>query len=78
MPLIVAGAMAASGGVALAAGGLPDLARLHAAGLLLYGLRLGIFLLWRQLTIPRFREFVEKIESRAAANRLKRIPFVVG
>jgi len=73
-----AGAMAISGGVALAAGGLSQLAVVHAGLVALYGLRLGVFLLWRQLSIQRFREFVEKIEARAPGNRAKRLPFIIG
>jgi hypothetical protein len=37
-------------------------AALHAACLCAYGLRLGLFLLYRETSIPRFREFREKIE----------------
>jgi hypothetical protein len=54
-------------------------ARAHAAALLVYGVRLNAFLLWRELTIPRFREFRETVEARAVANggRMKRVPFVL-
>lgn len=31
-----------------------------------------------QITIQRFRQFVERIESRAPANRFKRFPFILG
>jgi len=39
-----------------------QVAALHAACLCAYGLRLGLFLLYRETSIPRFREFREKIE----------------
>ena len=38
------------------------MAALHAACLCAYGLRLGLFLLYRELCIKRFREFRDKIE----------------
>ncbi|KAK3282746.1 hypothetical protein CYMTET_9526 [Cymbomonas tetramitiformis] len=52
----------------------------HATLLLCYGVRLCLFLLYRELTIPYFREFKEKIEERAKArgSRLSRTPFVLG
>jgi steroid 5-alpha reductase family enzyme len=50
---------------------------LHGAALLFYGLRLDVFLLYRELCIPKFRKFREKIEEKAAPNRLARTPFVV-
>lgn len=37
---------------------------LHASALIFYGIRLNLFLLYRELFIPRFREFREKIEKR--------------
>lgn len=39
-------------------------ALLHASALIFYGIRLNLFLLYRELFIPRFREFREKIEKR--------------
>ena len=50
----------------------------HAAVVSLYGLRLNCFLLYRELSIAKFREFREKIEARAVerGGRLKRAPFI--
>jgi len=72
------GAMALMGGLVLPAASTP-LAAAHAAALLVYGVRLNIFLLWRELNIERFRKFREKIEERAVSrgSRLKRAPFVL-
>ena len=70
-------AMLASGAIVLAS--VPSgVAMAHAACIALYGLRLSLFLLCRELTIPRFREFREKIESRAVerGSRLARTPFI--
>jgi len=39
-------------------------ALLHASALIFYGIRLNLFLLYRELFIPRFREFRERIEKR--------------
>jgi hypothetical protein len=41
---------------------LRKIAMLHAGCLCLYGLRLGLFLLYRETAIPRFRAFRETIE----------------
>lgn len=51
----------------------------HALALAFYGLRLNLFLLYRELQIPYFTEVRERIEARAAARggRLKRTPFIV-
>jgi len=51
----------------------------HALALVFYGIRLNLFLLYRELCIPLFREFREKIEERARnkGNRLARTPFLV-
>lgn len=51
----------------------------HAAAVCFYGIRLNAFLLWRELNVPRFREFREKIEQRSveSGGRLKRTPFVL-
>jgi hypothetical protein len=40
------------------------LAVAHAAVVLAYGARLNVFLLYRELAIPRFRKFRETIEVR--------------
>lgn len=55
-------------------------AKAHAILLLCYGVRLCLFLLFRELTVPRFREFKEVIEEKAKArgSRLSRTPFVLG
>ena len=59
-------AMLATGAmVLLSSSGAHLLARAHAACIALYGLRLNLFLLFRECTIPRFRAFREKIEARA-------------
>ena len=55
--------MAASGALVLRASGLRALARIHAACLCAYGVRLNAFLLWRELTVPRFAEFRETVEA---------------
>jgi len=55
------------------------LATMHALVVLAYGIRLNLFLLYRELTIPRFRAFREKIEERAISrgSRLSRMPFLL-
>ena len=55
------------------------LAAAHALCVLCYGVRLNVFLLWRELSVERFRKFRETIEDRAKASggRLKRTPFVL-
>lgn len=72
------GATAMMGALVLRAAPTP-LAKVHAAALLVYGLRLNTFLLWRELSVEKFREFREKVEARAVAagSRLKRTPFVL-
>ena len=49
----------------------------HTLALMFYGIRLSLFLLYREISIPRFREFTENIESRAPPNKLKRLPFML-
>ena len=67
-------------GFAMAAAGVmhlsnpSPLAVAHAAGLLAYGSRLNLFLLYRELAIPRFREFREKIEVRPGVLGQRSIP----
>lgn len=53
--------------------------RAHAMCLILYGCRLCTFLLYRELSIPRFREFRDKIERAASerGGRMKRLPFIL-
>eukprot|EP00445_Apocalathium_hangoei_P070488 CAMPEP_0204128324 /NCGR_PEP_ID=MMETSP0361-20130328/12116_1 /ASSEMBLY_ACC=CAM_ASM_000343 /TAXON_ID=268821 /ORGANISM="Scrippsiella Hangoei, Strain SHTV-5" /LENGTH=413 /DNA_ID=CAMNT_0051080535 /DNA_START=38 /DNA_END=1277 /DNA_ORIENTATION=+ len=73
------GAVAASGFLMLkvAASSTPIFAQ--AFCLVLYGLRLSAYLLYRELCIPKFRDFRERIEERARQRgaRLKRLPFVL-
>ena len=56
-----------------------SLSACHAAILLFYGLRLDIFLLYREVFIVRFRVMRERIEDRAKkqGNRLNRTPFLL-
>ena len=72
--MLTTGAMALSAAPAGA-----NLVRAHASCVALYGLRLNLFLLYRELCIPRFREFRENIEARATArgSRLARTPFIL-
>lgn len=51
----------------------------HAASLFFYGTRLNLFLLYRELCLPRFRAMRERIEVRAKkqGSRLKRTPFIL-
>lgn len=55
------------------------LAAVHLFCLILYGVRLNVFLLWRELFIPRFREMRNRIEERTKqqGGRLSRLPFIV-
>ena len=71
-------AMAAAGLMHVGASSSP-LATAHALCLVAYGVRLNVFLLFRELFITRFREFREKVEARAVAkgSRLVRAPFVI-
>jgi steroid 5-alpha reductase family enzyme len=57
-----------------------SLAGIHSLALFVYGIRLCMFLLYRELTIARFRVFREKIEYQAQkrGNRIARTPFVAG
>ena len=55
------------------------LAAAHAAAIMFYGIRLNLFLLWRELSVERFRTFREKVEEKAVAagSRVARTPFVL-
>ena len=70
------GAMLAAGALALprAASGV---ARAHALALIFYGMRLDLYLLWRELALP---EAIHQMKRRDATlpERLKRLPVVVG
>lgn len=46
----------------------------HAAALVFYGVRLCLYLAYRNFTIPQFRDRVDP----ATSNRLTRLPFVLG
>ena len=50
----------------------------HCIALLFYGTRLNLFLLYRELCLPRFRAMRERIEDRAKkqGSRFKRTPFI--
>lgn len=75
-------AMAASGALllrdALSVG--TPVASLHAACLVLYGARLSLFLLYREVNVQSMRKFRDKIEERAKkrGSRLSRLPFIAG
>jgi len=65
----------------LAAASVPinSIAFAHALALAFYGIRLDIFLLYREIFIPRFRKLRERIEEKAPpGSRLKRLPFILG
>lgn len=51
----------------------------HAFSTFFYGSRLNLFLLYRELCLPRFRAMRERIEERAKkqGSRLKRAPFLI-
>ena len=73
-------ATALFGALMLHAGqGLGSLALWHASAICFYGIRLSVFLLWREMNVARFRDFREKIEARAVqrGGRLMRAPFVL-
>jgi steroid 5-alpha reductase family enzyme len=58
-----------------------SIAHWHALALLFYGVRLNLFLLYRELCIPRFGKMRDRIEARRQGKGLpvvSRIPFVVG
>ena len=54
------------------------IARAHALVHVCYGVRLCAFLLWRELSVAKFRKLREKIERSAPqGSRLKRAPFII-
>lgn len=71
------------GGAMLAAGALtlrcsvPALAQAHALALVFYGLRLNLFLLYRELALPEEIHQMKKREA-SSADRLKRAPVILG
>jgi steroid 5-alpha reductase family enzyme len=51
----------------------------HALALVFYGVRLNLFLLYREWTVPRFTKVRERIESKQGnKHRITRTPFVLG
>mmetsp|Transcript_7556 Transcript_7556/g.10028 ORF Transcript_7556/g.10028 Transcript_7556/m.10028 type:complete len:375 (+) Transcript_7556:126-1250(+) len=58
---------------------LDSIAVVHAAAVLFYGVRLNLFLAYREIFLPRFRHMRERIEDRAKSrgSRLSRTPFIV-
>jgi len=72
-------AMLATGSMVISSVPSASLARAHAMCVALYGLRLNLFLLYREIAIERFREFREKIEARAVerGSRIARTPFIL-
>eukprot|EP00240_Pyramimonas_obovata_P004314 CAMPEP_0118923888 /NCGR_PEP_ID=MMETSP1169-20130426/2252_1 /TAXON_ID=36882 /ORGANISM="Pyramimonas obovata, Strain CCMP722" /LENGTH=375 /DNA_ID=CAMNT_0006864943 /DNA_START=50 /DNA_END=1177 /DNA_ORIENTATION=- len=48
----------------------------HSLALIIYGLRLNVYLFWRQTVIPRFKERYQEAKT-SAGNRLGRTPFIV-
>ena len=71
--------IAASALLVLQEGPASVVARRHAWVHVAYGARLCAFLLWRELSVPRFRRLREKIERSApSGSRLQRAPFVFG
>ena len=73
------GAIATTAWMVLRGVPITSIAGLHSLALLVYGVRLNLFLLYREVNIPRFRDFREKIEDRAKkkGSRFARTPFVV-
>lgn len=72
------GAMAWAGALSIARGAAAasPLALAHAILYVAYGVRLSLFLLYRETQIPLFAELRERIEARAPeGSRLKRLPF---
>lgn len=74
------GAISATAWMVLQRVPMTSIAGVHALALFAYGIRLNLFLLYRELKIPVFREFRERIEDRARnkGSRIARTPFVVG
>lgn len=87
-------AMAASGAVVMRSATLTGLSFWHSMAHLVYGVRLCLFLLWRELYVPKFRTLRDKIEARApgitmeveqkpliwrlVARIAARVPFILG
>lgn len=73
-----AGAVVAGAGVVASSMAPVGLAQLHAYLLIAWGVRLGGFLLWRQLNVEYVKAMQQRIEDRAPSQRFKRTPFVLG
>ena len=56
---------------------LNSLNKAHSLLHLVYGIRLIAYLLFRELTIPRFREMRERIERNSPKTRIARTPFIL-
>lgn len=54
-----------------------SLGRMHALLHIVYGVRLSLFLLFRESTVPKFKKMKEKIEEKSPPNRLQRAPFII-
>lgn len=72
--LILPSTMSTAASVAMS-----NLSTWHAGALIFYGVRLCLFLLYRELCTQRMKDSVKRIEAKATArgSRLKRTPFVV-
>ena len=68
-------ATAATGALLVRAQPASPLGAVHAALVAAYGVRLGVFLLYREVCIPRFRAFTARVERRAPP-LAARIPFI--
>lgn len=50
---------------------------IHSALHMLYGARLIVFLLYREIFIPKFRELTKRIEDSSPPTRIQRAPFII-
>jgi steroid 5-alpha reductase family enzyme len=73
------GSIAAAGYLALKAAprDLSTLGAFHALLHVIYGVRLCLYLGFREITVPRFKEMKEKIENSAPPKRIQRTGFIV-
>ena len=55
---------------------LTPLGRQHALLHIVYGVRLSAFLLFREVTVPKFKEATQRIDELAPRSRLARTPFI--
>ena len=49
----------------------------HSLLLIVYGLRLNIYLFWRENTIKRFKDRIQEWKKSTQGNRLAKTPFIV-